>query len=268
MRTRILLLLLACVVSLSAQTIYKGKKDISYLLENETDAYRQERCKLDIYYPEGIKDFPTVVWFHGGGLTGGSKHIPKELREQGFAVVTVNYRLSPRATNPAYIEDAAEAVAWAFRHISQYGGSPDKIYVSGHSAGGYLALMLALDKEYLQKYQVDADKVASWFPLSGQTVTHYTIRSERKLKEGIPVIDQFAPLSNARPGTPPIYLITGDRNQELAARYEENAHLYAVLRSIGNDKVYLHELQGFNHGSMCAPGCLFMVNYIKEQMNK
>lgn len=268
MRTRILLLLLACVVSLSAQTIYKDKKDISYLLENETDAYRQERCKLDIYYPEGIKDFPTVVWFHGGGLTGGSKHIPKELREQGFAVVTVNYRLSPRATNPAYIEDAAEAVAWAFRHISQYGGSPDKIYVSGHSAGGYLALMLALDKDYLQKYQVDADKVAAWFPLSGQTVTHYTIRSERKLKEGIPVIDRFAPLYNARPGTPPIYLITGDRNQELAARYEENAHLYAVLRSIGNDKVYLHELQGFNHGSMCAPGCLFMVNYIKKQMSK
>ena len=120
MRTRILLLLLACVVSLSAQTIYKDKKDISYLLENETDAYRLERCKLDIYYPEGIKDFPTVVWFHGGGLTGGSKHIPRELTEQGFAVVTVNYRLSPRATNPAYIEDAAEAVAWTFKHIRSF----------------------------------------------------------------------------------------------------------------------------------------------------
>ena len=80
MRTRILLLLLACVVSLSAQTIYKDKKDISYLLENETDAYRLERCKLDIYYPEGIKDFPTVVWFHGGGLTGGSKHILPPVR--------------------------------------------------------------------------------------------------------------------------------------------------------------------------------------------
>lgn len=265
MRTRILLLLLACVVSLSAQTIYKDKKDISYLLENETDVYRLERCKLDIYYPEGIKDFPTVVWFHGGGLTGGSKHIPRELTEQGFAVVTVNYRLSPRATNPAYIEDAAEAVAWTFKHISQYGGNPDKIYVSGHSAGGYLTLMLALDKSYLQKYQVDADKVAAWFPLSGQTVTHFTIRSERKLKDGIPVIDEFAPLYHAHSGTPPIYLITGDRNQELAARYEENAHLYAVLRSLGNDQVFLHELQGFNHGNMYAPGCLFMVDYIKKQ---
>lgn len=265
MRTRIFLLLLACLASLSAQTVYKDKKDISYLLENETDGYRLERCKLDVYYPEGIKDFPTVVWFHGGGLTGGNKDVPKELREQGFAVVAVNYRLSPRATNPAYIEDAAEAVAWTFRHISQYGGNPEKIYVGGHSAGGYLTLMLALDKSYLQKHQVDADKIAAWFPLSGQTVTHFTIRSERKLKDGIPVIDEFAPLYNARTKTPPIYLITGDRNQEMAARYEENAHLYAVLRSLGNDKVYLHELQGFNHGNMYAPGCLIMVDYIRKR---
>lgn len=268
MRNRFFLLLLACVVSLSAQTIYKDKKDISYLLENEIGAYRLERCKLDIYYPEGIKDFPTVVWFHGGGLTGGNKHIPRELTEQGLAVVAVNYRLSPHATNPAYIEDAAEAVAWTFKHISQYGGNPHKIYVSGHSAGGYLTLMLALDKSYLQKHQVDADKVAAWFPLSGQTVTHFTIRSERKLKDGIPVIDEFAPVYHAHSGTSPIYLITGDRNQEMAARYEENAHLYAVLRSLGNDKVYLHELQGFNHGNMHAPGCLFMVDYIKKQKNK
>lgn len=264
MRTRILFLLLACVLSLSAQTVYKTKKDISYIPTTETDPYRTERCKLDVYYPEGLKDFPTIVWFHGGGLTGGGKHIPEELTKQGFAVVTVNYRLSPRATNPAYIVDAAEAVAWTFKHISEYGGSPEKIYVSGHSAGGYLTLMLALDKSYLQKHQVDADKVVAWFPLSGQTVTHYTIRQERKLRDGIPVIDEFAPLYNARVDTPPIYLITGDRNKELAARYEENAHLYAVLRSLGNKKVYLHELQGFDHGNMYAPGCILMLNYIKN----
>ena len=267
MRFRILLLLLGCVMALSAQTVYQTQTNIPYLLnDDETDSYRTERCKLDIYYPEGIRDFPTVVWFHGGGLTGGNKHIPRELMEKGFAVVAVNYRLSPRATNPAYIEDAAEAVAWVFRHIRQYGGDPDKIIVSGHSAGGYLSLMLALDKSYLQKHQVDADRVLAWFPLSGQTVTHFTIRKERKLADGIPVIDQYAPLNNARKGTPPIYLITGDRNQELAARYEENAHLFAVLRGLGNDKVFLHELQGFDHGSMCAPGCLLMVDYIKKNL--
>lgn len=53
--------------------------------------------KLDVYYPVGKKDFPTIVWFHGGGLEGGGKHIPEMFMNQGFAVVAVNYRLSPKA---------------------------------------------------------------------------------------------------------------------------------------------------------------------------
>ncbi|NDV64754.1 alpha/beta hydrolase [Bacteroides sp. 224] len=265
MRTLFLFWLFVSVVSLSAQTTYKTEKDISYISTSENDPYRMERCKLDIYYPENAKEFPTIVWFHGGGLTGGEKHIPNELTQKGFAVVAVNYRLSPRATHPAYIQDAAEAVAWTFKHIRQYGGNTEKIYVSGHSAGGYLCLMLALDKNYLGKHQVDADKVAAWFPLSGQTVTHYTIRKERKMKDGIPAIDEFAPIHHARQGTPPIHLITGDRKLEMMARYEENAHLYAVAQGVGNKNVYLYELQGFDHGSMMAPGCLLMVDYILKQ---
>ena len=67
--------------------------------------------------PRIKKDFSTIVWFHGGGMEGGSKFVPRELTDQGFAVVAVNYRLSPKAKNPAYIEDAAEAVAWTFRNI-------------------------------------------------------------------------------------------------------------------------------------------------------
>ena len=264
MRTRILLLLLACVVSLSAQTIYKDKKDISYLLENETDAYRLERCKLDIYYPEGIKDFPTVVWFHGGGLTGGSKHIPRELTEQGFAVVTVNYRLSPRATNPAYIEDAAEAVAWVFKNIEKYGGRKDHIFVSGHSAGGYLSLILAMDKKYMAAYGADADSVAAYLPVSGQTVTHFTIRKERGLPDGIPVVDEYAPVNKARKETAPLVLITGDKHLEMAARYEENALLEAVLKSIGNKKVTLYEMQGFDHGQVLGPACYLIADYVKR----
>ena len=98
----LLFLLVTCIAQ--AQNVYRTDKDISYVSGSETDTYRQERCKLDIYYPENKKDFSTIVWFHGGGMEGGNKFIPKELREQGFAVVAVNYRLSPKAKNPAYIE--------------------------------------------------------------------------------------------------------------------------------------------------------------------
>jgi acetyl esterase/lipase len=241
---------------------YALVKDVAYTDSDEKDAYRKERCKLDLYYPVNKTGFTTVVWFHGGGLEGGSKHIPEELKEKGIAVVAVNYRLSPRATNPAYTEDAAASVSWVFKHIQSYGGNPGDIYVSGHSAGGYLALMVGLDKSYLQKHGVDAGKIKGLIPISGQTNTHYTIRKERGLPMDIPVIDAYAPLNRVRENLPPILLITGDRALEMTARYEENAHLEALLKSLGNQEVELYELEGFNHGNVVSPACLLMLEWI------
>jgi len=263
MRYCISLFFILYTLSLTAQT-YRTDKDIPYINSSETDAYRKERCKLDVYYPVNIKNFATVVWFHGGGLESGNKYIPKELMNHGFAVVAVNYRLSPQAKNPSYIIDAAEAVAWVFKNIGNYGGSNDRIVVSGHSAGGYLSLMLAMDKHYLGQYGIDADKVAAYLPVSGQTVTHFTIRKERGLPDGIPVIDEYAPVNNARKNTAPIVLITGDRHLEMASRYEEDALLESVLRNLGNTKVTLYEMQGFNHNDVVVPACFFIANYLEN----
>lgn len=264
MRKYLSFILLLIGLTLQAQETYKTVKDISYIPAGETDGYRKERCKLDVYYPVGKKGFPTIVWFHGGGLEGGGKHVPEMFMNQGFAVVAVNYRLSPKAQNPAYTEDAAAAVAWAYKHIEEYGGSPRRVFVTGHSAGGYLTLMVGLDKSYLQEYGVNADSIAAYLPISGQTVTHFTIRKERSLPEGIPVIDQYAPCNKARKDTPPFVLITGDRNLEMADRYEENALLASVLKNIGNKKVSLYELQGFDHGQVYVPGCCLVANYIRN----
>ena len=264
MRKYLSFILLLIGLTLQAQETYKTVKDISYIPAGETDGYRKERCKLDVYYPVGKKGFPTIVWFHGGGLEGGGKHVPEMFMNQGFAVVAVNYRLSPKAQNPAYTEEAAAAVAWAYKHIEEYGGSPRRVFVTGHSAGGYLTLMVGLDKSYLQEYGVDADSIAAYLPISGQTVTHFTIRKERSLPEGIPVIDQYAPCNKARKDTPPFVLITGDRNLEMADRYEENALLASVLKNIGNKKVSLYELQGFDHGQVYVPGCCLVANYIRN----
>lgn len=250
-------------VALCAQD-YVLEENISYVAADEPDAYRRERCKLDVYYPKGMTDFLTVVWLHGGGLEGGSKHIPDELKNQGMAVVAVNYRLSPQAQHPAYIVDAAEAVAWTMKHIGSYGGDADKVFVAGHSAGGYLTLMVALDKSYLAACGVDADRLAGIVPVSGQTNTHYTIRKERGLDQRIPVVDEYAPLNRARVVPFPVLLVTGDRRLEMTARYEENAHLAAVLRALGNDRVTLYELQGFDHGTVLSPACLLLREMVKE----
>lgn len=261
------LILFLCVLSFSLSAFsqeYAFKENISYIPSSENDVYRKERCKLDIYYPVGKKNFPVVVWFHGGGLEGGDKFVPKELKNQGIAVVAVNYRLSPKASHPAYIEDAAESVAWAFKHIAEFGGSVEDIYVAGHSAGGYLALMVGLDKSYLNKYGVDADKVKAYFPISGQTNTHYTIKKEMGLSMDVPYIDQYAPLAKVRKDIPPMLLTTGQRTKEMTARYEENAHLYAVLKAMGNTSVVFYELEGFDHGSVCVPSYHLMLEWIKK----
>src|SRR5262245_5688221 len=102
---------------------YKTETGISYLPAEVTanSDYAQEKCRLDFYHPEGVKGYPTVVFYHGGGLTGGSRAIPKQLKERGWGVVGVSYRLSPLVTHPVYIEDAAAALAWTFKNIEAHG---------------------------------------------------------------------------------------------------------------------------------------------------
>lgn len=228
--------------------------EISSALKPKTAAqYRAERCKLDLYYPKTRKPFKTLVWFHGGGLTEGEKYFPQELLKKGIAVVAVNYRLSPMAKSPAAVQDAATAVAWTFRHIADYGGDPSQIYVSGHSAGGYQTLMLALDKGWLAAEGIDADKVAAYYPISGQTATHFSIRSERGISFTTPIVDCMAPLNNVRILGTRLVLFTGERSLEMMARYEENLYLKSVLEGIGNAEIPIYEFAGANHGTVLGP---------------
>lgn len=244
---------------------YFTKDNIQYRaeVENQQDVYVNERCRLDVYYPENTKDFTTVIWFHGGAITGGEKYIPEIWKNKGIAVVAVNYRLSPKVKCPTYIEDAAAAVAWVFNNIEKYGGNPDRIVVSGHSAGGYLASMIGLDKKWLAKYDIDANKIAMLIPFSGHCITHMTIRKERGISDKQPIVDDFAPLFHVRPDAPPLVLITGDRELELLGRYEENAYMMRMMKIAGHTKTKLYELDGFNHGGMASPGYEILLNEIR-----
>lgn len=244
---------------------YTLVENISYRTPEEAvkDPYIAERCKLDLYFPVGVKDFTTVVWFHGGGITSGNKFIPEKLKEKGIAVIAVNYRLHPKASCPEYIEDAAAAVAWAFKNIGQFGGTSDKIVISGHSAGGYLASMVGLDKKWLAEYRIDADDIAMLIPFSGHTITHMTIRKERGIPDTKPVVDEFAPLYHVRPNAPPLILITGDREREMLGRYEENAYMMRMMKVAGHQKTKLYELDSFDHGGMASPAFEILLDEIK-----
>jgi acetyl esterase/lipase len=261
----ILLIIQPQVINAQENQGYLLKENILYrtAVEANNDEYIAERCKLDIYYPDNKKGFTTVVWFHGGGITSGEKHIPEKLKNQGIAVVAVNYRLNPKVNCPAYIEDAAAAVAWTFKHIAEFGGDPAKIVVSGHSAGGYLASMVGLDKQWLAKYEIDANRIAMLIPFSGHCITHMTIRKERGMPDTQPVVDKFAPLFHVRADAPPLILITGDREREMLGRYEENAYMMRMMKVAGHQKTKLYELDSFDHGGMASPAYEILLEEIK-----
>jgi len=227
---------------IESKASYGTATNILYRGGDRLTDYMKERCRLDLYHPKHIHNFPTVVWFHGGGLKAGNREVPEELRGKGIAVVAVNYRLHPKVKSPAYVEDAAAAVAWTFRHIAKYGGSTKRIYVSGHSAGGYLTSMVGLDKRWLAAHKIDANDIAGLIPFSGHTITHFTVRKD----------------------APPLLLITGDRELEMLGRYEENAYLWRMMQVVEHPDTMLMELDGYNHGQMAKPAHPLLLRFIKR----
>lgn len=260
-RLSLLALSLIITIGIWAQN-YRQVNDISYT--TKTDAYSQERLKLDIYYPEGAHDAPVVVWFHGGGLEQGQKEIPSKLKEKGWVVIGANYRLLPKVTVKETLDDAAEAVAWAYKNCGRYGGSPKKVVVTGHSAGGYLAMLLCLNKAWLGAYGVDADAIWLYAPFSGQAITHYNVRKMLGIGPLQPTIDEYAPLYWVRPDCPPFVLICGDRELELFGRYDENQYLARMMKLAGHQQTYLYELDGHGHGGMVEPGFHILETHIRR----
>jgi acetyl esterase/lipase len=103
-----------------------------------------ERQKLDLYVPKEGTNLPLIINIHGGAFKMGSKRdgVPVEYLAQGYAVASINYRLSQHAKFPAQIGDCKAAVRWLRAHAREYRLDPSRFAASGSSAGGHLAAML------------------------------------------------------------------------------------------------------------------------------
>ncbi|MGB8166020.1 MAG: alpha/beta hydrolase [Chthoniobacteraceae bacterium] len=256
---------LTLVVSASAESLAPGGlrelTDVPYKQGASLTDYEQTRCKLDVYLPAAEKGFATLVWFHGGGLKNGDKNqtatdsvktaqIARSLAAAGIAVVAPNYRLSPKVNFPAYVEDAAAAVAWTRGHIAEHGGDLARVFVGGHSAGGYLTLMLVMDPHFLADAGVKLEDLAGFIPVSGQVMTHYTILDERGLGKFEVSADAAAPVHFARAATPPLLVLYADH--DMAARAEENAYFVALMKAAGNKSVTGQQIADRTHGSIAS----------------
>ncbi len=250
-------LLFAVVLPASAQThpVAKVLTDIPYKQGEGISDLEKQRCRLDLYLPDA-KGFPTVVWFYGGGLEIGQKNgklhsqLARTLAEHGVACVTPDYRLSPATTYPGYVDDAAASIAWTLKHIADYGGDRSRVFVSGHSAGGYLASEAAYNARHLAVYGLSTGEIAGIVPFSPQVFTHFTIRKERGMPDPrfTPVIDDAAPAQHARPDAPATLILVGDN--DMPTRVEECAYFVALLRAVKHPDAAMKVIAGRNHGSI------------------
>ncbi len=130
------------------------------------------RGKLDVYRPTAASGpLPIVVFIYGGSWRTGSKgmypFVAEPLARRGAVVVVPDYRVYPEVTFPAFLQDNAAAVAWAFAHAAAFGADPARVVLLGHSAGAYNVAMLALDPRWLAAAGTDRDRLAGAIGLAG-----------------------------------------------------------------------------------------------------
>lgn len=143
-------------------------RDIAYTAGDPKD---DPKHKLDLYVPAGKANAPVLLFLHGGSWMTGDRTLYTALGDRlarsGIVVAIPSYRLMPRNPHPAQMEDAAAAFDWTYRHIAEYGGDAKRIYVAGHSSGGHLASLLALDGSYLRKYGLGPEQIRGVISMSG-----------------------------------------------------------------------------------------------------
>jgi acetyl esterase/lipase len=188
-------------------------KGISYCEGEDADA---ERHKLDLYLPKGQKNFPVLLFVHGGAWKSGSKDLYGPLGDRfaknGIGTVIINYRLSPKVTHPAHIEDVASAFAWIHNNIARHGGDPKNVFVCGHSAGGHLVALLSTNESYLQAKKLAISDIKGVIPMSGVFVLLPIGMPKDIFTDDKDVIKSAAPIQHVTGKHPPFLLIYADKD--------------------------------------------------------
>ena len=216
-----------------------------------------------------MTNFPTIVWFQGGGLSGGKRHFI-ELRDTKIAQVAVEYRLLGGAAKQGEdcIDDAAAAVAWTLRYIAEYGGDTNRVYVSGMSAGGYLTMMVGMDPRWLAKYGASNKALAGLAPISGQATKHFAVRkfAGDSDPQYLPKIDDLAPLAHVGADFPPIVDICGQPPYEWKCRAEENRLLIASCVALGHQWARFVECDFCDHGRVFGAALPYVEMFVQGKL--
>ena len=212
--------------------------------------------RLDIYRPrEGNGHSPVLVYIHGGGWVIGDKReqgkpMMLHLASLGWVCVTINYRLSPKATWPDHLVDCKRALDWVRGHIADYGGDASFVAVSGGSAGGHLAALVGLDPHTAVDACVPFYGVYDFTNRDGLRGFGFGRFIERmvlkkRLSEAPELFRDASPMDQIAPGAPPFFVVHG-ANDTLVPVGEARAFV-RLLRAAATRPVAYAELPGAQH---------------------
>jgi acetyl esterase/lipase len=234
------------------------------------------RLELDVYAPEHAQHAPVVVFFYGGSWVHGERawyrFVGTTLAAHGVVVVIPDYRKVPQVKLDGFMQDAAEAVAWAHAHAAEFGGAPDDVFVMGHSAGGQIAALLATDPQWLGAHGMRPADLAGFIGLAGcYAFVPVTAKDQDMLDAfGTTAAEQrrAEPISHLHGAEPPMLLLQGTADHEvepsnataldqaMQARHEEvtlklypglghEALLFALSRPMHGDAPTLNDVLAF-----------------------
>ncbi len=206
------------------------------------------RQRLDIYAPRASASGrrPVVVFFYGGSWNSGDRagyaFVGRALAARGFVAVVPDYRLVPAVRYPAFVEDGAAAVRWTEAHVADYGGAPDRLVLMGHSAGAYIAAMLAVDGRWLGAARAG---VRGLVGLAGPyDFAPFDVDASRAAFGGWPRPADTQPVTWAGAGDPPAFLAWGADDHTVRPR---NSQALAARLRAGGVAVETRAYPGLSH---------------------
>lgn len=223
-----------------------------YTLHKDIAYGTQPRQMMDIYLPDRITaDTCVMVFFYGGSWQGGTKDIYRfagqAFTSKNCITVIPDYRVYPEVSYPVFLEDSAKAVTWVHEHIGEYGALTKNIYLAGHSAGAYNAMMLTLRPELLTaaggkiawiKGTIGIAGPYNFLPFTDSNIIKLFSTEKDKATQ---------PINYVHANVPPIMLATGDADTEVDPR---NSHTLADKLQAHGNSVTEHSYKGIGHVGM------------------
>ena len=251
---------LALTTALSSCSAQNAQQNLNRLISTrgltvQTDlAYgRDARQRLDIYAPQGAQNAPTVLFIHGGSWNSGEKSeyrfVGESLARAGYVVGVMNYRLAPQSRYPSYVQDSAQALAFLRSQAAQYGGSPDNLFVMGHSAGAFNAVEAVVNGRWLREAGVPVSAVRGVIGLAGPYSYDFRDYSSREAfpQGGLP--DEIMPDRHVRRDAPPHLLLVAENDTTV---HPQNAlNMERALKAAGVP-VERRVVKGVNHVTIAA----------------